>query len=149
MPDLIPVEPPWDWSAGYRYSAAIRVGDLVLVSGQVGVGPDGQIVPGGFLPQVHQALANLRSVLQAAGSDLDRIAKVTIFLTDQAQFEHVPALRAQYFHEPYPADTTVVVSALARPGLLVEVEAIAVIDSSTPDRSTTDGTTLTPGRDGS
>lgn len=120
------------WAEEFRYSPAVRVGDLLLVSGQVGVDEDGQIVDGGFLNQAHQAFANLRRVVEAAGSSLARVAKVTIYLTDQSQFAHVPALREKYFTRPYPADTTVVVSALARPGLLVEVEAIAVITDNHP-----------------
>lgn len=127
MPEIEAVRPPWAWAEGYRYSAAVRVGDLLLVSGQVGVDRAGQVVPGGFLAQAHQALANLEAVLNVAGSGLDRIAKVTIFLTDQEQFAHIPDLRRQYFREPYPADTTVVVSALARSGLLVEIDAVAVV----------------------
>ena len=115
-----------EWAERFRYSPAVRVGDLVLVSGQVGVGPDGNVVEGGFPGQARQALKNLRSVLELAGSSIECVAKVTFYLTDQAQFEHVPALREEFFSEPYPADTTVVVKALARPGLLVEVEAIAV-----------------------
>lgn len=127
MPHLeeVPVDRPW--AAAYRYSAAIRVGDLVFVSGQVGVDRAGDIVDTEFLPQAHRAFANLRDVLDAAGSGLHRIAKVTLYLTDVAQFEHVPGLRAMYFQLPYPADTTVVVSSLARPGLLVEIDAIATI----------------------
>ena len=117
--------PAPEWAQQYRYSPAVRVGDLLLVSGQVGVAPDGKAVAGGFLEQARQALENLRSVLELAGSGMERVAKVTFYLTDQAQFEHVPALRKEFFSEPYPADTTVVVRALARPGLLVEVEAIA------------------------
>jgi 2-iminobutanoate/2-iminopropanoate deaminase len=120
----VPVSRPW--AEPYRYSAATRIGDLVFVSGQVGVDADGMLVgEGDFLTQAHQAFANLREVLEAAGSGLDRVAKVTIFLTDVEQFAHVPSLRAQYFRAPYPADSTVVVRSLARPGLLVEVEAIA------------------------
>lgn len=126
MPEVTPVQPPGTWTEPFRYTPAMRVGDLVLVSGQVGVGPDGAIVADDFLGQAHQAFANLRQVLESAGSDLAKVVKVTFFLTDQAQFAHVLDLREQYFRPPYPADTTVVVSALARPGLLVEVEAIAI-----------------------
>jgi reactive intermediate/imine deaminase len=126
MPELEPVMGEGRATTDFRYTPAIRVADLVLVSGQVGVGPDGEPVGDDFLTQVHQAFANLSEVLQAAGSSLSQVAKVTVYLTEQSQFDHVPALREQYFTPPYPADTTVVVRALARPGLLVEIEAIAV-----------------------
>lgn len=125
MKPIIAVPAP-EWAERFRYSPAVRVGDLVMVSGQVGVDPDGNAVEGGFLEQARQALENLGSVLELAGSSIERVAKITFYLTDQAQFEHVPALREEFFSEPYPADTTVVVQALARPGLLMEVEAIAV-----------------------
>lgn len=115
------------WADPFRYSAAMRLGNLVFVSGQVGVDGTGAIVDGGFLAQAHQAFDNLRAVLAAAGSGLDRIAKVTWYLTDVAQFDHVPQLRDQYFTSPYPADTTVVVRSLARPGLVVEIDAIAFV----------------------
>jgi reactive intermediate/imine deaminase len=124
-PRLEEIDVDRPWAATYRYSAAMRLGDLVFVSGQVGVDGSGVIVQGGFLAQARQAFANLQEVLAAAGSGMDRIAKITWYLTDVAQFDHVPLLRSQYFRPPYPADTTVVVSSLARSGLLVEIDVIA------------------------
>jgi 2-iminobutanoate/2-iminopropanoate deaminase len=126
MAELAEVRVDRPWAEGFRYSAATRVGDLVFVSGQVGVDDRGETEEG-FLAQAHRAFENLRDVLTAAGTGMDRIAKVTIYLTDVEQFAHVPDLRAQYFSAPYPADTTVVVRSLARPGLLVEIEAIAAV----------------------
>ncbi len=116
---------PWD--SAYRYSQAIRIGDLVFVSGQASIGEDGGVVGvGDFLAQAHHTFANLRAVLEAAESALDRVAKLTIFLTDMANFPHVVDLRGQYFSEPYPADTTVQVQALALPDLMLEIEAVAL-----------------------
>lgn len=120
-----PVVPPWDWHVPAKYSAGIVLGDLVFVSGQVGIRRDGSVAGPDFQSQVHQAFSNLRDVLTAAGSDLPRVVKVTIYLTDRNDFQHIPALRARYFAEPYPADTTVIVAGLAREGLLVEIDAIA------------------------
>jgi len=65
-------------------------------------------------------------VLGAAGASMAEVAKVTIFLVNADDFAHIPGLRSQYFQTPYPADTTVIVESLARPGLLIEVEVIAV-----------------------
>ena len=126
MPELEPILDEGSVTSAFRYTPAVCVGDLVMVSGQVGVGHDGEPAGDDFLTQAHQAFANLAQVLKEAGSSLSRVAKVTIYLTEQAQFDHVPDLRERYFTPPYPADTTVVVRALARPGLLVEIEAVAV-----------------------
>jgi len=100
-------------------------GSLVFVSGQVGVDGAGKPVGTDFLDQAHQAFANLSSVLEQAGSRLDCVLRVTLFLVNQEDFDYVPDLRARYFSIPYPADTTVVVRSLARPGLLFEIDAIA------------------------
>lgn len=118
------VRPPL-WSTQYRYSPAIIFDDLVFVSGQVGVNDAGEVVSDDFLTQAQQAFANLEAVLGRAGSGLDRILRVGLFLVDQRDFIHVPDLRARYLTEPYPADTTVIVESLARPGLLFEIDAIA------------------------
>lgn len=116
-----------DWAEKYNYSAATIVGDLVFVSGQVGGDDQGEIVGrGDFLAQAHQAFRNVAAVLEAAGSSMSDIAKVTIFLINAEDFAHIPALRKQYFTEPYPADTTVIVKALAREGLLIEIDVVGV-----------------------
>lgn len=71
-------------------------------------------------------MANLSEVLEAAGSGLDRIIKVTIYLTDMARFPEIVTLRERYFSAPYPADTIVEVSSLALPELEIEIEATAL-----------------------
>lgn len=113
--------------APYLLSQAIRAGGLIFVSGQAGVGDDGTIVaPGDFDRQADQAFRNLRRALEAAGSGLDRIAKVTIFLTSMVHFPKIVALRRKWFSAPYPADTIVEVSALYSPDAMIEIEAIAL-----------------------
>ncbi len=111
----------------FRLSQGFRVGDLVFVSGQAALDENGQIVgPGDFDAQAHQTFQNLERVLQAGGSSLDRVVKVTIFLTDMANFGKIVELRGKWFGPPYPADTIVEVSSLALPELEIEIEAIAV-----------------------
>jgi reactive intermediate/imine deaminase len=111
----------------YRLSQAMRVGDMLFVSGQAAISPEGELVGiGDFDAQAEQTFRNLQSVLEAGGSGLDRIVKVTIFLTDMANFEKIVDLRGRWFTPPYPADTIVEVSSLALPGLEIEIEAIAV-----------------------
>lgn len=112
--------------APYLLSQAIRVDRLLFVSGQAGYDASGKIVPGDFLAQGRQAFENLRRALEAGGSGLDRVVKVTIFVTDMADFGDVVALRREFFSEPYPADTIAQVSALYDPSVRIEIEAIAV-----------------------
>ena len=117
---------PWD--RDFRYSQAIRVGDLVFVSGQAAIGENAEIVgEGDFMAQAHQVFANLRTVLGAAGSGLERVVKVGIYVTDMSYFPRIVELRGLYFAEPYPADTIVQVEALALPGLMLEIEAVATV----------------------
>ena len=111
----------------FRLSQGFRVGDLVIVSGQAAIDQDGHIVGvGDFDAQAEQVFRNLTRVLAAAGSGLDRVVKVTIYLTDMGNFPKIVDLRGTWFTPPYPADTIVEVSALALPGLEIEIEAIAV-----------------------
>ena len=111
----------------FKLSQAFRVGDLVIVSGQAAIDQDGHIVGvGDFDAQAEQVFRNLTRVLAAAGSGLDRVVKVTIYLTDMGNFPKIVELRGTWFTPPYPADTIVEVSALALPGLEIEIEAIAV-----------------------
>jgi 2-iminobutanoate/2-iminopropanoate deaminase len=111
----------------FRLSQGFRVGDLVIVSGQAAIDQDGHIVGvGDFDAQAEQVFRNLTRVLAAAGSGLDRVVKVTIYLTDMGNFPKIVELRGKWFTAPYPADTIVEVSSLALPGLEIEIEAIAV-----------------------
>ncbi|MGA2023718.1 MAG: RidA family protein [Steroidobacteraceae bacterium] len=110
----------------YFLSQAIRAGNLMFVSGQAGYGEDGRIVAGGFAAQGEQAFFNLERVLQAGGSSLGHIVKVTIFLTDMRQFNEVVRLRRKFLSAPYPADSIVEVTGLYTPEAVIEIEAIAV-----------------------
>ena len=112
----------------FRIAQGYRVGDLVIVSGQAAIDEQGQLVGvGDFDAQAEQAFANLRRTLEAAGSSLDKIVKVTIYLTDMSNFPKIVELRGRHFTEPWPADTIVGVTALALPELEIEIEAIAVV----------------------
>ncbi|GAB6904046.1 RidA family protein [Kineosporia succinea] len=107
-------------------SQAVGVGDLVFVSGQVGVDANGLTVAGDFAGQARQAFRNLERVLTAAGTGLDHVAKVTILVTVPPPMDDVVALRREFFSRPYPADTIAQVVSLAQPDWLIEIEAIAV-----------------------
>jgi reactive intermediate/imine deaminase len=113
--------------APYLLSQAIQLGNLVFVSGQAGVGDDGTIVgPRDFEHQADRAFRNLERALEAAGSSLGHVAKVTIYLTSMSNFARVVELRRKWFRAPYPADTIVEVSALYSPEAMIEIEAIAL-----------------------
>jgi 2-iminobutanoate/2-iminopropanoate deaminase len=106
------------------YSQAVRAGDLVFVAGQTGIDPTTGAVPkGGFEPQARQAFVNLGAVLRAAGSDLDRVVKTTVFLTNTESFPAMNALYGEFFPTRPPVRSTPIV-ALPR-GLLISIEAIA------------------------
>ena len=111
----------------YRISQGMRVGDLVFVSGQAAIDEHGLVGVGDFDAQAEQVFTNLAAVLEAAGSSLADIVKVTIYLTDMANFPKIVYLRGQWFSEPYPADTIVEVTSLALPELEIEIEAIGVV----------------------
>ena len=106
------------------YSQAVRHGDLVFLSGQVGLDPaTGKLVEGGVEAQARQVFRNLRAVCQAAGGDLDDLVKVNIFLTDLSNFAAVNQIMADAFSEPYPARATIGVAGLPL-GAEVEVEGV-------------------------
>ena len=114
----------------YRISQAIRVGELVYTSGQAAIDLEGQLVGvGDFDAQAAQVFSNLKVVLEAADASLDSVVKVTIYLTDMANFPKIVALRERYFSRPWPADTIVEVKALALPELEIEIEAVALAAS--------------------
>ena len=111
----------------FRLSQGFRVGNLLFVSGQAAIDETGAVVGAGdFDQQAEQTFRNLGRVLEAGGSSLAHVVKVTIFLTDMANFAKIVELRGRWFTPPWPADTIVEVSALALPELEIEIEAIAV-----------------------
>ena len=103
---------------------ATRVGDLIFCSGALGVGANFKLVEGGIAEQTRQAIANLETALNATGATLADVAKTTVWLTDLADFGAFNAAYAEAFGGHFPARSTVT-SALAIPGALVEIEAIA------------------------
>jgi 2-iminobutanoate/2-iminopropanoate deaminase len=111
---------------GAPYSQAIVTGDLVFASGQVAIDPaTGALVEGGVSEQTEQVLRNVQSVLEEAGSRLDRVLKTTVFLTDLGSFAAMNEVYARHFTAPYPARSTIEVSALPA-GAAVEIECTAV-----------------------
>lgn len=107
------------------YSQGIQLGDLVFTSGQLGLVPETGQFAEGVEAQAAQALRNVKAVLEAAGSALDKVVKTTVFLKDMNDFAKVNEVYGSFFAEPYPARSAVEVARLPKDGL-VEIEVIAV-----------------------
>jgi len=108
------------------YSQALDAGNLLFLSGQIGLDPaSGTLVGGGTTAETEQVLKNLASVLAAAGLGFEHVVRTTIYLVDLADFATVNDIYARYVREPYPARATVGVAALPR-GARVEIDAIAL-----------------------
>jgi reactive intermediate/imine deaminase len=105
------------------YSQAVRAGNTVYLSGQIGLDPRTMQIEDGIDAQVHRVFQNLRAVAAAAGTNLNDAVKLTVFLTDLAHFARLNEIMSHYFTQPYPARSAVGVSQLPR-GALVEIEAI-------------------------
>jgi len=122
---------PWTWQDAAGFSQAWRVEgarSIVFVSGQAPVSADGQSVgEGDFEAQVRQVFENLRTVLEAAGTALDAVVKLTVFLTDMSRLRDYTRIKGEFFAGDQPASTAVGVTALARPEMMVEIEAVAVL----------------------
>ncbi|MEZ5565048.1 MAG: RidA family protein [Gammaproteobacteria bacterium] len=115
----------------FRIASGYRVGDLVITSGQAAIDESGKLVGiGDFDAQAAQTFSNLKRVLEAGGSSLEQVIKVTIYLTDMQHFPKIVELRGQYFRAPWPADTIVEVRSLALPELMIEIEATALATGS-------------------
>lgn len=105
------------------YSQAVRAGDTLYISGQIGLDPaTGQLVDG-IENQIHRVFANLKAVAEAGGGSLADAVKLTVYLTDLSHFARVNEVMTRYFDKPYPARAAVGVVALPR-GALVEADAI-------------------------
>jgi reactive intermediate/imine deaminase len=106
------------------YSQAVRVGDLVFISGQIPLVPATMALPDGdFAARARQVFDNLKAIAETAGGRLDDAVKLTIFLTDLDRFAIVNEVMAEYFAEPYPARAAVQVAALPK-GVDIEADAI-------------------------
>ena len=125
MPKAV-ISTPHAPSAIGTYSQAVRCGDTIYLSGQIGLDPVTMQLAEGIDAQVQRVFDNLKAVAEAAGGSLDDAAKLTIYLTDLAHFARVNEIMAAYFRQPYPARAAVGVASLPR-GALVEADAILVI----------------------
>jgi 2-iminobutanoate/2-iminopropanoate deaminase len=110
------------------YSQAIRAGNLLFVSGQIPLDPaTGQMVEGDVAVQAHRVLRNLAAILEAGGSSLDRVVRVTVYLADMNDFAVVNEVYGTYFTAPAPARATIQAARLPKDSR-VEIDAIASLD---------------------
>ncbi len=127
MSDKLVIQTPNAPKAIGPYSQAIVVGGWVFCSGQIPIDPaTGEVVEGGIEAQTHRVLQNLKAVLEAAGSSLEKVVKTTVFLQDIDDFALMNNVYASYFPHDPPARSTVEVARLPR-GVLVEIECIASV----------------------
>ena len=107
------------------YADATSAAGLVFVSGQAGIAPDGTLAPD-IESQTRQTIANVAAILEAAGTGLSRVLRCGVYLTDIRNFERMNAVYRAAFGDVVPARTTVQVAALPLPGLLIEIDAVAL-----------------------
>ncbi len=108
------------------YSQAVKVGDLVFTSGNIPLKPDGSLVTGSVEEQAHQVMVNLKAVLEAAGSSLDKVVKTTVFIKNMDEFTRINEVYGIYFNAHKPARSTVEVARLPK-DVAIEIEAIATL----------------------
>lgn len=117
-------------AAAGPYSQAVRAGDLVFTAGQLGIDPStGALAGEDVAAQAERAIANLEAILEAAGSGLDRLVKVTVFLADIGDWPAVNEVYARAIPEPFPARSAFAVRDLPK-GARVEIEAVATAGAS-------------------
>jgi len=109
-------------------SPAVKIDNLVYTSGQVGVKSDtGELAGSGIQEQTKQIMENIKLLLEAAGSSMDKVIKCLVFITDMKDFQAMNEVYKSYFEKDPPGRSCVQVAALARPELIVEIEAIAIL----------------------
>lgn len=123
--------PDWPWNESVGIAQAVRVGDTVHVSGQTARDPDGTLVGGdSTMLQARKVFENIDYVLGLAGASMQDVVKLTAYFTEGAVFAEYAAVRREFFPQITFAATGMTVTALADPGMLLEVEAVAVVGGS-------------------
>ena len=120
---------PEKWQASYSPGVAVSAGRFLFISGQVAFDDEGKVVGGGdIVAQARKIFENLRVILNKAGTDFKDVVKTNYYITDVSQFPKVAALRPEYFKGVFPASTMVEVKGLVHKDLMLEIEAVAVLE---------------------
>ena len=120
------IDPGWQWDDKIPLAQAVKVGAVLYISGPIALDPSGARVGAGDMKaQSQRVFENIAAILRMAGGTLENVVKITAYLTDMSRYGQYNEVRGRFLKDHRPASTTVQVMALAFPGLLVEVEAIA------------------------
>ena len=119
---------PLAGNSSLPFSAAVRVGDILYLSGQIGTDSTGKLVGGGIGPETRQTMENIRTVVEANGSSMDRVVKCLVMLADMAEWGAMNEVYVTYFPKHRPARSAMGANGLAL-GARVEIECIAVVSS--------------------
>jgi 2-iminobutanoate/2-iminopropanoate deaminase len=124
------VFPPGAPKPGGPYSPGVKAGDCVYVAGQIAVDPvTGVAVEGDVKDQTRQVLKNVRAILEGCGASMSQVVRTGVYLTAAADFQSMNEVYAEFFGEAKPVRTTIIVAALPRAGMKVEIDAIAYVGS--------------------
>ena len=122
----IKIDPGWAWDDKIPLAQAVKAGNVLYISGQIALEPNGALVgQDDMRAQSQRVFENIEAILKMAGGTLENVVKITAYLTDMSRYAEYNEVRGKFLKDHRPASTTVQVVALAFPGLLVEVEAIA------------------------
>ena len=113
----------------FGIAQAYRYGNLIVMSGQIAITPEGEIVgQGDIAAQAEQAFANISAILGEVDANLKSIIKMTTYVTDMSKVGEIAPIRTKLFGQPPPCETLVEVSALAMPDLMIEIDAMAIVE---------------------
>jgi enamine deaminase RidA (YjgF/YER057c/UK114 family) len=118
------------WPARYTFSPAVRVGNLLVISGTTATDDSGEVVaPGDIVEQTRVILSKFQRLLEAAGGGMEHIVETTEYITTTEHYRRTAEVRREFFSAPYPAATGVIVAGLLREGAVIEISAVAVLPS--------------------
>jgi 2-iminobutanoate/2-iminopropanoate deaminase len=122
------ISPPGAPAPGGPYSPAVKAGDCIYVAGQISVDPiSGQVIQGDVQVETRQVLKNVKSILEGCGASMSQVVRCGVYLIDAADFQAMNQVYAEFFGDAKPARTTIIVAALPRAGMKVEIDAIAYV----------------------
>ena len=122
------ISPPGAPAPGGPYSPAVKAGDCIYVAGQISVDAvSGQVIQGDVQVETRQVLTNIKKILEGCGASMSQVVRCGVYLIDAADFQAMNGVYAEFFGDAKPARTTIIVAALPRAGMKVEIDAIAYV----------------------